>query len=534
MASIVGFLAQSLHRCFFESVIKLSLSEEYSYVLVALTTVLAAVYLSIRYVGLSHSVRLSKVLASAFLYTLAASVHILSSLSPGYCIHLQGLSFSLFFISTALLVYDLASPFHVLPILAVFLLIPIPTDLADSIAQLLSGIIGRATAALTGSKIVETHGHISLEVNTPSGVETLSIETVCSGVVALGSVIAAAPVLALLAAVGRARASRKALISLAATALAVGLGLLGNLVRLLLVLYVARTTDLEAAMSASRYSPSALYSSISALASFILASKYGEMGGVNAVRYGASRSLDASWSHVVGVLAFAVAAVSVASLATTIAESALTVGGDGLALEVADLDSLLENPAPYFGTEDVTYLGVLYDGYSARVLGALAAYSVSLEYRGGIYSGYVELVDIPVKLRTWRLLLSTRGYTVTKSWRESLGALYVSYAVAEKSGERYLLTQVVVPAVVRTKVSEHKLFVRVSVFTPFEDLAGAVEHSTELVLATVGKKVGTARANTEVVGVLLATGYSFLVLLAVYLLFVSGRLAVHRIKPERR
>ncbi|MEM4936534.1 MAG: hypothetical protein QW780_05970, partial [Sulfolobales archaeon] len=70
MASIVGFLAQSLHRCFFESVIKLSLSEEYSYVLVALTTVLAAVYLSIRYVGLSHSVRLSKVLASAFLYTL--------------------------------------------------------------------------------------------------------------------------------------------------------------------------------------------------------------------------------------------------------------------------------------------------------------------------------------------------------------------------------------------------------------------------------------------------------------------------------
>ncbi|MEM4922659.1 MAG: hypothetical protein QXU65_06675, partial [Sulfolobales archaeon] len=105
---------------------------------------------------------------------------------------------------------------------------------------------------------------------------------------------------------------------------------------------------------------------------------------------------------------------------------------------------------------------------------------------------------------------------------------------AEKSGERSLLTQVVVPAVVRTKVSEHKLFVRVSVFTPFEDLAGAVEHSTELVLATVGKKVGTARANTEVVGVLLATGYSFLVLLAVYLLFVSGRLAVHRIKPERR
>ncbi|MEM4551113.1 MAG: hypothetical protein QXG82_06725, partial [Sulfolobales archaeon] len=98
----MGFLAQSLYRGFFESVIKLSLSEEYSYVLVTFTTVLAVVYLSIRYVGFSYSVRLSKVLTSAFLYTLAASTRLLSSFSPEYCVILQGLSFALFFVATVL------------------------------------------------------------------------------------------------------------------------------------------------------------------------------------------------------------------------------------------------------------------------------------------------------------------------------------------------------------------------------------------------------------------------------------------------
>ncbi|MEM2007537.1 MAG: hypothetical protein QW154_07895 [Sulfolobales archaeon] len=534
MASIMGFLAQSLYRGFFESVIKLSLTEEYSYVLVAFTTVLAVVYLSIRYVGFSYSIRLSKVLTSAFLYTLAASTHLLSSFSPEYCVHLQGLSFALFFISTTLLVYNPASPFHILPMLTVFLLVPAPTDFADSIAQLLSRATLTVAAVLTGSKIVETPSYVLLEVSTPSGVRTLSVETVCSGVVALGSVIATVPVLALLAAVGRARASRKALISLAAAASAVGLGLLGNLARLLLVLYAARSTDIETAINVSQYSPSALYSFISTLVAFLLTSKYGEIGAVNAMKHGAIRSLDASWSQVVGVLTLSVVVVSVVSSATIIAGSTLVTGGAGFTLEVASLDSLLEDPAPHFSTKDVTYLSVLYDGYLTRVLGALTAYSVSLEYRGRIYSGYLELVDTPVRLHTWRLLLSVQGYTVTKSWSESLGTLYVSYVVAEKSGEKYLLTHAIVPARVKTGGSEYRLFARVSVFTPFEDLARAVEYSTELVLAMVGKNTEEVRPNTEVVSALLITSYSLLALLAVYLFFVSGRLAVYRIKSKGR
>jgi len=532
LLSVTAFLAQSLYRGFFESVIKLALSEEYSYILVSFFTVIAVVYLSIRYVGFSYSVRLSKVLASSFLAVLAVSTYLLSRFNPEHYVHLQGLSFAFFFVSTAVLVYDPTSPAHIIPMVTVFLLIPLPTSVVDSVTPVFSRVIGRVVAVLTGSRLVETPGYVMLEVTTPSGVHLLSVEAACTGIVTLSSVVAVVPVLALLASLGRARMSKKVLVSLVATASALALGFLGNLMRVLLVVYTARSADIETAMAIFHYSPSAIYSSISVLVAFLVVSKYGKLEAVSTARRGLTDKLDVSWSYVLGVLTLALVMVSAVSSATLAVESTLATSGSSLSVEAEDFESLLENPAAYFSTGGVTYLSAYYDSYLTRVLGALAVYNVVLEFSGGIYRGYLEIVDTSAKLHTWQLCLSVQGYRVTKSWSRSYGALQVSYVVAERGEEAYLLTYTLLPTTVRSGVADYSLFTRISVFTPFEDLATAVDDSTKLIMAIAGEGGKEVELQTEAVSVLLTTSYSLLATLVAYLLFVSARHALHRTKPR--
>lgn len=533
IALVAAFLAQSLYRDFFESVLKLSLSEEYSYILASLFTVLVVIYLSIKYVGFSYSIRVSKVLASASLTTLAVLTYLLSRFTPEYYVHLQGLSFALLFASTMVVVYDPVSPAHIIPMLTVFLLMPLPASVVDPVTLALSRVVGRLAAVVTGSKLLETPGYAMLEIGTPSGARSLSVEAACSGVVALGSVVAATPIIVLLALMGRARVGRKVLSLLAAIASALAIGFLGNLVRVLIVVYAARSTDIETAMNLLHYSPSVIYSSISALVAFLVVSKYSGLETVYAAKRRDAKNLDVSWSYILGVLALALAMVSAVSLAIPATESTLTPGGSsGLSIAVRDFESLLENPATYLSTKEVTYLSALREGYLARVLGALAVYRVSIEFSGDIYRGYVEFVDTPAKLHTWQLCLTVQGYRVTRSWSKSYGALQVGYIVAEMDEEKYLLTYALIPVIAKSEASDHKLFARISAFTPFEDLAEVVEDSTKLVLAIASRSTEKAELKTEAVSVLYVASYTLLALLATYLLLISLRHVFHRARPK--
>jgi hypothetical protein len=64
LTGLIGFLAETIYREFFESIVKLALSEDYSYIIVSFFTVLTVLYLAARYTGFSYGVRLSKLFFS--------------------------------------------------------------------------------------------------------------------------------------------------------------------------------------------------------------------------------------------------------------------------------------------------------------------------------------------------------------------------------------------------------------------------------------------------------------------------------------
>ncbi|MDW8011237.1 MAG: hypothetical protein RMH84_06580, partial [Sulfolobales archaeon] len=278
LASIIAFLAQSIYRDFFESILKLAATEEYSYLAVSLTSILAVSYLSMKYSGLSRSIHLSRLLVSGLLVVLAVLVYLISRRVLEYCVYLQGLSFALLFISLATVIYDIKSPTYIAPLFTVLLATPLPAAFSDSVASILSRFVGRVIAYVTNSKLSELSMPTYIEVETSEGMRALTIETFSTGTDVLSTVASAIPAVLLSISIGRASWSRKAAVSAASIAAALAIGFLGCVLRVLAVVYSAQRVGVEVAVESLHYVPSAIYSSASALLAFYLVFRYCGIG----------------------------------------------------------------------------------------------------------------------------------------------------------------------------------------------------------------------------------------------------------------
>ncbi|MEM1880017.1 MAG: hypothetical protein QXE28_03660, partial [Desulfurococcaceae archaeon] len=92
---IIALLLQGVYRDYLESILKLMFTEDYSYLLVSLVTVMLTLYLSLRYMGFTYELQLSRLIASLLLVVISMILYHASVTTLENQLQLQGLSFSI-------------------------------------------------------------------------------------------------------------------------------------------------------------------------------------------------------------------------------------------------------------------------------------------------------------------------------------------------------------------------------------------------------------------------------------------------------
>jgi len=460
---LLGLTIEVVYRELFESLTKLALTEEYSYILASLFSILIVIYLSLRYTGFSYGVRTSKILASILLATLALSIYELSLIDLEHKIQLQSLSFSLFFIGLILLVYEPNTIGESIPLLTPFLLTPLPARFLDSLTPVLSRYIGRLVGFITGVRVVETPGFTQLEVATPTGSTIyLSVEVACTGIVTVSSIIASLPIIIYMLTFSIDKPRRKIAIATASLLTALIIGIIGNIVRALIMVYSTMWIGVEQAYNLFHYSPSLLYSAISVIAAFKIITKYAKFKPVFSRVLSKGEVPRITWSYIIGVLLVSLVFTSIFT-ATTIYASQSTVIYQSIPIQVGSIYEFIENPEKYLSREGIEFTTRYYDAFLTRVLGALAVYRVSLRYFNEYYTGYIEVVDTPARIHTWQLCLTLQGYNITASWYEQVNNTKIGFIALEKQGWRGLLAYTLFPVKISVGRDEYTIYVRVSI-----------------------------------------------------------------------
>jgi exosortase/archaeosortase family protein len=475
---VIGLLAQSVYRELFESILSLATSEEYSYLLTSLFTVFTVNYLSLRYVGLSYGVRFSKILLSTTLALLAISLYYTSHIDLEHKVALQGLSFALVYIALIAFIYEPITPSNVIPILSIALLIPPPPSVIDSITPSLSRIVGRLVGSLLGVEVVESPGSTQIKVTAPSGEQVLlSVEAACTGVVALSSILAIVPILAYVVSFSADRPRKKLAVVLALTSIALLVGIVGNIVRVLLIVYAATILGPNSAYALLYYTPSLVYSAVSVVIAFTLVNKLCKFPPHRS--RSSTKSLpDVTWEYVAGLLALVLIFSTALASAITYATVDLDVAAGGVVVRVrvSSVEDFIKNPASAISTEAFRVSIVSYDAFLTRVLGALAVYRVHTYTKQSSFAGFLEVVDTTARLHTWQLCLAIQGYNVTRSWSENIEATKVTYIVIERGAWRGVLAYTIIPVELEYPGGSRKVYTRLSLIAP----GGHVEASTAL------------------------------------------------------
>jgi hypothetical protein len=464
IAILVGFLAEVLYRDFFESIAMLMVSKEYSYLILSLFTIFIVLYMSIRYAGFSYGVRLSKILLSITLASLSIAIYIYSFLDLEYRVQLLGISFSFLFISVMLFVYDLNSLAEVLPLLTPLLITPLPTSLVDKITPVLSRIIGKLVKFLIGVEVIENPGFTEVVIDTSSGVARFSIESICRGITAIGSVIVVIPIVLYIITFSREKFLKKIAVTAIAILTSFFIGFLGNFIEILLAILVSRYIGIENIYNILSYIPSAIYSAIATTSALLIISKLCRFKSLQQIVSRRVSRYRTTWSSVTGVLLLTI--VFVFTIATVIS-TAIPFENISINRKIAVkyVENFIRNPSKYLSTDRVRFADIGYEEWLTKVLGALAVYRISTEIENKSIQGYIEVVDTLVKLHTWQLCLTLQRYTVVSSWSTTVDNVKITYIVFEKNNSKNVLVYTVVPVEIEVGGRSTYLYTRISLIS---------------------------------------------------------------------
>ena len=518
----VGLLASTTYRWVFENLLKLMFTKLHSYLVVALLSVLLVLYYALRTVGLSYGFRFSKVLASVLLLSLGIALYLGSRIDPTYSLQLGTASFVMVSLSLVALAYRPTSPRDVIPLLSPLILVPVPAELADAVTPALSRFVGVVTSALTGFKLVEGPGYVKIEVSTPQGPALLEVQVACTVIVTISSVLAVVPVLTYLVAFSPRNWFRKATSVAISVAAALLIGIFGNLVRVLLVVLGSSRFGVDFGMNIFHYSPSVIYSSLSVLAAFLVADRFGGVGRV--VPRVFKTGPRVRWDFVSGVLV-AVLALAVAYQATAyyaVAQQPPRSGGSGLVVEVGDLENFVEE-APRYVLSGAKLTSYRYDPYLTSVLGALRVYEVSVLDEGEFYRGYVEVADTPARFHTWQICLTVQGYRILNSWTTTVNSTSIHLIEVEKGGSRGVLAHTTIPAYILTPSGTSVMYLRISLIKTLQEPEGGdVVGEVTRVLQGITYRSPPQRVEVEELSLWATASYVLLASLAIYVIAVAS------------
>ena len=465
LVGLVVLLFESLYRDVLISYIKLVFTGEYSYLIIVLFSVITLFHYLIRDLGLSYEVRISKILTSILLISLSLVFYVLMFLDIEYSVQYGSVSLILIILSLIILVYNPVSMKDLIPLLTLFTLVPLPASLTDSITPYLSRFIGKLAALLTNTVFVESPAYARLLIETPSGLTSFDVEVACSGVIILSSIIAVVPVITYLVVFGQHDLRRKLVGIFTSLLLATLIGLLGSLLRVVLVVWGSVNYGIEAGVKYIHYTPSVIYSVFSVLLAFLIINRY--VGLRLTIPKLILRKVNVELGHVIGVLTLLMIFTSgyVITLSSVVVSGLESVSsGNSLFIDLTELsDFIYDSPKYVFrASKDLRLIRYSYNSYLTSVLCAFRVYEILVEREGNYtYTGYVEVAENPGRFRTLWLCLTLQEFKVVNSWSKFVKGTRLYFVEVEKGELRGVLGYVLIP--VTTNTSEEVVaYVRVS------------------------------------------------------------------------
>lgn len=512
---LLGFLAETTYREFFKSTIKLAQSEEYSYIIVSFLTTTITLYLALKRIELSHSLRLSKVMFTVILLLLSIITYSLAQLDLEFKVQLMGFSFISISTALLLLICEPSRVCEVVVFLTPLLLIPLPPRFIDSLTLILSKYIGKLVGVVSGVRVIETSNFTQLEVISASSESViLGVEVACTGIIVVSSILVIIPLLAYIVAFSVDKPVRKILILLFSLFTALLIGFLGNFIRVLMLVYAVMKLGVEYAHIFLHYSPSVLYAIVSTLIVLYTARKYLKFKEHSSRNLLEDLLLKITWERVAGVLLLAVIIVGSVSLVLHAISS--EVGISHITINTPSISDYLENPVKYLSTSKIVFTSSEYDLFLTRILGGLTVYRVLVRTPEGEYTGYIELTDTPARLHTWCFYLTTQGYLVKALWSSNVEGFRVNFIDIEHNNQSSVLVYTVIPVLVRTESEEFNLYTRISILSSERN-----ESTSELgsVLLSIILEHLSGQARRDISGLLNTLSQSLIYILCVFLLY---------------
>ncbi|WP_440059915.1 hypothetical protein ACSU1N_01795 [Thermogladius sp. 4427co] len=456
---LVSVLTSTLYRKFIDSIISLMFTEEHSYLFVVIVSVFLVLYLSFRERIIMFEIRISKMIVASLALTFAAFFYLQAIGETEYLVQYMGLSFSFTVLGLYTLLFTPSSLRGLITYISIFLLTPLPTSILDSLTPALSRLVGRIVSLVTGAGYIDVNGIAYLVVSMGGGETRLLVGQACTGIVTISSILATIPLVLYLLAYGRTRLSKR--IIAGALSIAVGLlvGLLGNIIRVILVVEGVKYLGLNEGMALFHYSPSIIYSALSVAIVFYIVNKLGGIGKiVPSPRY---VEIPVRRSRMLGLFLLVLLLTSLFILGLSDIPIATS---ESIPLINTTPEEFIKHPETYI-LGNFTIVNSVDDPFLTQVLGAFNVRRSIVIYGGVVYNSFIEVVDTPARLHTWQYCLSLQGYNITYSWTEPVGWLTATFIEASKTGEYYTLAYITAPIRVGLAGNIVQLYIRLSILS---------------------------------------------------------------------
>ncbi len=438
--SIVSLLVTSIFKNVFIAYIASFIVEEYTYLIILLPSSLwLIIYMLMNYfdvVGLGFE----RLVPSVMLFLASLIFFIIYLIFNENILQYGILSFLLLVMSFVILIYKPRKlVYYIVFIYLLLSLIPIPLSWISEISTIMSHIMGRVAAFLTGSELVVMNNRVMLSLNDVDGIQRMfEVSFACSGIISLTSVLAISPIVVYLALRSYASPKRKVYGIFLALMLSSLITLLGNLIRLILILLVTRYYSYDLALEIFHQSPSLIYVSIAVLTAFIVLDR--SLGRV----YLVSKAKRVRTSATLAPLlrsSLALSFVILIFLSLTYVGVVNIISENMFVQEYVkfySFDAVLSNPTD-----------ILFNGTGVRVivskpspslttlLGSSIVIGLRILYEQNSYSGYLEIAETPSRFHGWYVCLTFQGYKIVRSWTV-LSNTTINYILLEKN-KRYTL-----------------------------------------------------------------------------------------------
>lgn len=437
---------------------------------------------------------------------IALSLLSIANMLTEYSLQLETLSILLLVGFTVLLVYGEFDNAKVPAVMWILLLslVPLPRMWIDYIASHFSHPIASISVFIAGGKLVESQGYIYILTPDPNGVlRRFYITPECSGVVSFLSVLSLTPAVAYLVSKSKSSLRRKILTILLSISTGAIIAFTGNLLRIILVLYITMHHSYETAMNFFHQTPSVIYASIAALVTVYLPLKLTPpVPTKTSIRTRIpGRTIEG------GDIGKILAVISLVAIFIYLGAIILP-GAQAINYNPVDAETLIKTPEKVvFNTSK---LNITYQAKPrpliGEALGALTVHSLSLNIDHNYLNGWIEVAETPGRFHSWIVCLNEQGYRIEKWWSETVNDTTINYAVIRKGILRMLLAY----TVLKYPTTTGNLYVKISLFTPItkSDYKEKSEVLTNIILAL--SETHRVPANTRIFVPLLYTGLTII------------------------